>query len=144
VGVVPGVGATATARSGSFTPDAPGYWCFDNTYSGDADYAPSSDDTTGECFDVTPAALHVTTVSLPGAATGVAYSTTLRADGGTAPYKWKKVSGTLPQGLTLHKRSGIISGTLSASAVTAAFTVKVTDKSHPKQSATATFTISVS
>jgi hypothetical protein len=144
VDLVPGAGDTATATSASFTPDAPGYWCFDNTYSGDANYAPSSDDTTDECFDVTPAALHVTTTSLPGAPTGVAYSTTLQAGGGTAPYKWKKVSGSLPKGLTLHKRSGVISGTPSASAVSSTFTVKVTDKSHPKQSATATFTISVS
>ncbi len=144
VGLVPGAGDTAMATSGSFTPDAPGYWCFDNTYSGDANYAPSADDTTDECFDVTPAALHVTTTSLPGATTGVAYSTTLQAGGGTAPYTWKKVSGTLPHGLTLHKRSGIISGTPSASAVTSTFTVKVTDKSHPKQSTTATFTINIS
>jgi hypothetical protein len=144
VGLAPGSGDTATATSGSFTPTAPGYWCFDNSYSGDGNYAPSSDDSTAECFEVTPAALHVTTTSLPGAEPGVAYSTTLEASGGTPPYKWRKISGSLPEGLTLHKRSGVISGTPSTSAVSSTFTVKVTDRSHPKQSTTAMFTVDVS
>jgi hypothetical protein len=144
VNLVAGSEDTATAVSGSFTPTAPGYWCFDNTYSGDGNYAPSADDSTTECFDVTPAPLHVTTTSLAGAEPGAVYSTSLEASGGKLPYKWKTVSGSLPKGLTLHKRSGVIAGTPSASAVSSTFTVKVTDKSHPKQSATATFTINVS
>jgi hypothetical protein len=41
-------------------------------------------------------------------------------------------SGSVPHGLTLPKRTGIISGTPSDSAVTPTFTVKVTDKSHPE------------
>ncbi|MFZ0666217.1 MAG: IPT/TIG domain-containing protein [Acidimicrobiales bacterium] len=46
---------TSTATSPSFTPTAGGYWCFAAYYSGDTNYAGSSDSTTTEgCFDVTP------------------------------------------------------------------------------------------
>jgi len=86
--------------------------------------------------------LGITTGALPGATVGQSYSATLGATGGTSPYKWKK-SGKLPKGLRLNP-SGTISGTPSAKAVSETFKVSVTDKSHPKQSATATFTIVVS
>jgi len=86
--------------------------------------------------------LGITTGSLRGATVGQPYSATLGATGGTLPYRWKK-SGKLPKGLRLNS-SGTISGTPSAKAVSETFKVSVTDKSHPKQSATATFTIVVS
>jgi hypothetical protein len=86
--------------------------------------------------------LHVTTTSLPAAQIGVAYSATLAAAGGTTPYRWT-MTGTLPKGLTLA-HNGKISGKPKASAVSETFTVKVTDRSHPKQTATATLTITVS
>ncbi|MFZ0667239.1 MAG: Ig domain-containing protein, partial [Acidimicrobiales bacterium] len=41
-----------TATSVPFTPSAPGYWCFASVYSGDGNYAGSSDASTDECFDV--------------------------------------------------------------------------------------------
>jgi hypothetical protein len=93
---------------------------------------------------VTPSnVLHVTTTSLPGAQKGVAYSAHLAAAGGKTPYKWKITSGILPKGLTMNK-TGVISGKPKSNAVSETFTVTVTDKSHPKQTATATFTITVS
>jgi hypothetical protein len=87
--------------------------------------------------------LHITTTSLPAAHKGVAYATKLAAAGGNKPYRWTKTSGTLPKGLKL-KSNGKIIGTPGQSAVTSMFTVKVMDGSHPRQSATATFTITVS
>ena len=137
-------GDTATATSPSFTPTGPGFWCFGAHYSGDSNYAASSDTSVGECVDVTPAPLQITTMSLPSATIGTPYSTTLEASGGTPRYKWRKTSGSLPAGLTLKKKTGVISGTPAGNAVSSTFSVKVTDKSHPKQSATATFTINVS
>ena len=137
-------GDASTATSPSFTPTGPGFWCFGARYSGDSNYAVSSDTSVDECVDVAPAPLQITTTSLPSATIGTPYSTTLQATGGTPHYKWKKTSGTLPAGLVLKKKTGMISGTPSANAATATFTVRVTDKSHPKQSATATFTITVS
>jgi hypothetical protein len=58
--------------------------------------------------------ISITTNTLTGGTVGTAYSQTLTASGGTAPYTWTIVSGTLPAGLTLSTR-GVISGTPSAS-----------------------------
>jgi hypothetical protein len=74
-----------------------------------------------------PAALSITTVSLPAGAKGIAYPTTqLAATGGTAPYTWSISSGALPAGLSLTGSSGAISGTPTASGAST-FTVLVTD-----------------
>ena len=54
----PGV---STATSVTFTPTSIGYWCFAGYYSGDNNYNPSSDATTGECFDVTAATTSLVT-----------------------------------------------------------------------------------
>jgi large repetitive protein len=55
--------------------------------------------------------LSITTASeLPAADTGIAYSKTLAATGGLAPYSWSKQSGTLPPGLDIST-AGVISGT---------------------------------
>jgi hypothetical protein len=52
--LTPGEGDTSTTASPSFTPTSTGYWCFTGYYSGDSNYAVSSDTTTTEgCFDVT-------------------------------------------------------------------------------------------
>ena len=53
VGVTAGANDTSSASSVSFTPNSGGYWCFAGFYSGDSNYAESSDTTTDECFDVT-------------------------------------------------------------------------------------------
>ena len=45
-----GAGNTSTTTSGAFTPTADGWWCFDDTYTGDGNYNASSDNTTDECF----------------------------------------------------------------------------------------------
>src|SRR5207253_3098808 len=74
---------------------------------------------------VSPAAISITTASLPGGQAGVAYSQTLQASGGTGTYTWSIASGALPSGLSLNA-SGQISGTPTASG-TANFTVKVND-----------------
>ena len=54
--------------------------------------------------------LSITTSSLPNGTLGVAYSQTLAASGGMAPYTWTVASGTLPAGLVLSS-NGVISGT---------------------------------
>lgn len=72
---------------------------------------------------IEPAALEVTTTSLPSAQVGVAYSETLEAYGGTPPYRWS-ASG-LPAGLTCSG-SGEITGTPTA-AGTDSVVLTVTD-----------------
>ncbi len=68
----------------------------------------------------------ITTSSLPTDTVGKAYSATLSATGGVAPYVWSIAYGALPGGLSLSSSSGVISGTPTAGG-TAEFTVEVTD-----------------
>ena len=66
-----------------------------------------------------------TPAALPTGTTGSFYSQTLAASGGTAPYTWSTISGSLPLGLTLSS-AGAITGT-PTSPGTSNFTVRVTD-----------------
>ncbi|QNH19263.1 Calx-beta domain protein [Xanthomonas sp. GW] len=63
--------------------------------------------------------------TLPSGKVGTAYSQTLSASGGTAPYSYAVSAGTLPAGLTLAA-GGALSGTPTAIG-SSAFTVSVTD-----------------
>jgi hypothetical protein len=47
-----GAGDVSFASSATFTPGSTGYYCFGAYYSGDSNYAPSSDTSTDECVDV--------------------------------------------------------------------------------------------
>ena len=102
-----------------------------------AQFAPSSHSVT------------ITTDTLPDGKVGEAYSQTLTADG-TTPITWS-FSGALPDGLSLNKDTGKISGT-PTTAGTSTFTVKATNSagSDTKElsitiakAAPAEFTISV-
>jgi hypothetical protein len=73
------------------------------------------------------AALAVTSSSLPAAAIGTAYSTTLTAVGGVAPYRWAVTAGTLPAGLRLDADSGAVTGTPTGPAGISPITLTVTD-----------------
>ena len=88
-----------------------------------------------------PAALQITTASLPAAGVGEAYSQTLAASGGTNPYAWNLASGALPGGLTLASNS-LISGT-ATNAGNFDFTVQVIDSSTPEATTNKAFSISV-
>jgi parvulin-like peptidyl-prolyl isomerase len=68
----------------------------------------------------------VTTSSLPDAQAGVEYSATLEVLGESSTYTWSIVSGSLPDGLTLDKYTGYISGTPTTSG-TYDFTIQVDD-----------------
>jgi hypothetical protein len=75
------------------------------------------------------AAVTITTVSLPDAVKGVAYSATLSGSGGTQPYSWTVQSGSLPAGLALST-SGAITGTPTASGPSN-FVVRMSDSTTP-------------
>jgi hypothetical protein len=62
----------------------------------------------------------------PTAKISTAYSDTLTASGGTAPYTWSVSTGTLPAGITLGSATGTLAGTPTAVG-TFTFTVQVTD-----------------
>ena len=73
----------------------------------------------------TSAAVTVNPASLPNGTVGTAYSRTITATGGTAPYTYSVSAGTLPAGLTLNATTGVLAGTPTAAA-TSSFTLRAT------------------
>src|SRR5712672_889958 len=71
--------------------------------------------------------LQVSTAQLPGGFVTGSYKSTLAASGGSTPYSWNVLSGTLPNGLTLTS-GGVIAGTPSL-AGSFTFTAQVKDAS---------------
>jgi len=65
-------------------------------------------------------------VSLPPATVGNAYNAVVSVSGGTTPYQFSVVSGSLPIGLSLNPSAGTISG-IPVTAGTYKFTVQVVD-----------------
>lgn len=70
--------------------------------------------------------LSISPTSLPAASLNVVYSQTIIASGGTAPYTYAVISGSLPTGLTLNTSTGQITGT-PTTAGTSSFTIGATD-----------------
>ena len=124
----PGHGtATASGTSITYTP-ATGYFGADSfTYTA----SNSSGTSAAATVSVTVSAptISVSPSALPGGAVGTAYSQSLTASGGQAPYSFSTslASGALPGGLSLSG-SGVISGVPTASG-TFTFTVHGTDSS---------------
>lgn len=90
-----------------------------------------------------PSIFMISTMSLSGGRTGVAYSRTLAAEGGKTPYAWTVSSGSLPPGLSLNKTTGTISGTPTIPG-RSDFTVKAMDSSIPARETSRPYTIVVS
>jgi large repetitive protein len=84
--------------------------------------------TTLDAFALAPVSFVPSPVgtNLAGGTTGVAYSETISGAGGTAPYTFAVVSGSLPTSTTLNSTTGVISGTPTV-AGTYNFTIRVTD-----------------
>ncbi|MFY2556848.1 putative Ig domain-containing protein [Corallococcus terminator] len=70
-----------------------------------------------------------------------AYTASLTASGGRAPFTWSVASGTLPSGLSLAPSTGILSGTLGSSVGTHNLTLRVTDSAS--RTSTRAVTLSV-
>ena len=69
------------------------------------------------------APLVIATTTLPGATRGAAYSETLQATGGIAPYAWKKTAA-LPKGLA-SSSAGVLSGTPNTSLTAGSYSIAV-------------------
>jgi virginiamycin B lyase len=85
--------------------------------------------------------LAVTTMSLPAGTVGSPYSASLTAQGGTPPYTWSVLFGSLPPGLSLIPATGAIAGTPTGGGTS--FTVKVTDSSNASQAGTQALSIAI-
>jgi hypothetical protein len=93
---------------------------------------------------ITIGALTITTTSLPEGGINRAYSQTLAASGGALSYSWAVTTGTLPAGLMIDSKTGIISGTPTGPAGPSTFTVTVTDStSGTPQLAQKIFTLNI-
>jgi hypothetical protein len=73
-----------------------------------------------------PVTIVVAPPSLPNGRVGAAYSQTISAAGGAAPYTFAVTSGALPAGLTIDPTSGVISGSPTTEGPFT-FTVTATD-----------------
>jgi Putative Ig domain len=140
-------GLSLSASTGiiSGTPTASGTFSFGVTVNDAGSPQQSATSTLG--MSVTAAvqkvsALVMGPVTLPGATATQAYSATLAATGGTAPYSWSVSSGLLPSGISMSASTGVISGTPTASG-TFSFGVTVTDSTSPVQTASASASIVV-
>jgi hypothetical protein len=101
----------------------------------------SSANITVQSVQSTP--LSIGTSFLGNAQVNTAYDARLAAQGGTAPYSWSLISGSLPNGLTLNPSTGVIAGSVSrAGAFT--FTTEVTDASSKTATRQLTLTATAS
>ena len=107
----------------------------------DSESTPAST-TTSLSITVNPVALAISTSALPAGTAGTAYSATLAASGGVAPYIWSLTSGSLPAGLSLNSSTGAITGTPTTAGISS-FTVQVTDSESTPASTTANLSITV-
>jgi parallel beta-helix repeat protein len=82
----------------------------------------------GLSITINVALVKVTTTTLADGYTGIAYSQTLQASGGSGSYTWTVTSGSLPTGLNPLHSNGVIDGT-PTTAGTYPFTVRVNDGS---------------
>ena len=116
--------ATASGTSITYTP-TPGYSGSDSfTYTANNASGTSSPATV--TITVSAPSIVVSPGALSNGSVGTAYSQTITATGGSAPYTYAITAGSLPAGLSLNTSSGMISGTPSASG-TFNLTVTATD-----------------
>jgi hypothetical protein len=135
-------GLTLHASTGEITGTPVSAGTFDFTVEvTDSESTPASA-VAPESITVTVIPLAVTTTTLPAATAGVAYSATLAATGGVAPYSWSIPVGSLPAGLKLKAATGVISGTPSAGG-NFTFTAEVTDSESGPQTSSAAESITV-
>ncbi|MDO8034503.1 putative Ig domain-containing protein [Janthinobacterium sp. SUN128] len=118
--------ATANGTSISYTPTA--------GYAGPDSFTYTATNTSGTSASASVAVVvgtpivTLTPASLANPTAEAAYTATLTAAGGTAPYTFSVSSGTLPVGLSLNAATGVLSGTTNV-AGSVSITIKVTDSS---------------
>lgn len=91
---------------------------------------------TSTLITVLPPLLQITSACPPGGTVGTAYSATLTASGGTAPYTWSVVGGTLPPGIgPIGGSTGALTGTPTTAGTYSGITFNVADTGTPGQNA---------
>jgi Subtilase family/Putative Ig domain len=129
-------GAQATSGTKTLTPTATG----STTYTIACTTASGTQSASATLTVVS--ALSITTTSLASGQVGTAYSATLAATGGVAPYTWSVTGGTLPAGLTLSS-GGAITGTPTAAVSASSVTFQVADSEKPAETKTVTLSMTI-
>lgn len=111
----------------SGTPTAAGSFSF-TVQTTDSTTGAGAPFTGARAYSVTIAVPSITVApnTLPNPTVGIAYSQTVTASGGSAPYSYTLTAGTLPAGLALNTSSGAVSG-IPTTAGVANFTITATD-----------------
>lgn len=121
-GALPGGLVMSSGGAIQGRPTAPGVFHFE------ARVTDNRETTAIRAFSITVASLPLAITSpakLPSVGVNDLYAMNLGAAGGTAPYRWEVISGTLPEGVTLTT-GGLLSGTPTAGGV-AAFRARCAD-----------------
>ncbi|HTZ10653.1 MAG TPA: hypothetical protein VMB72_16390 [Acidimicrobiales bacterium] len=150
--LTPGAGATASARSSTFTPTATGVYCFAAVYApSGTDYAASSANQSGaddraQCTSVTPAAYTIYSADHATATAGDTFTFVVHTYGGPTPKITKK--GKLPRAIHfVNNRNGeaTLTGVAKATKVgTYPITITATfGRGAAKHVATQDFTLTV-
>jgi hypothetical protein len=131
-------GGTVGVISG--TPTTAGTYTFTLT-------ATNSYGSASQSFSITiisPGSIYITLfgVQWPSGIVGVAYSETVSVNGGTSPYTYSVLSGSLPAGLSLNTGTGVISGT-PTTAGTSTFTIQAVDSSSYVGSQSFSITVAI-
>lgn len=87
--------------------------------------------------------LTITTTSLSDGTVGIAYNNSVSVTGGTSPYTWSIISGSLPCGFGLSSSTGAITGTPTSACLGGpySFTVKVVDSASASRTQALSITI---
>jgi len=137
--------AVASSTGGvwiTYTPTsaAPSSYSESFAFYGD-DGATVYNDTANVNITVSAPTISLSPSTLPNPTVGTAYSQTISASGGTAPYTYSISTGALPAGLTLNSSTGVLSGTPTAGG-SFSFTVKATDSNSATGTQAYTLTVS--
>jgi len=98
----------------------------------------------GSATQTQPTTLTISLSSLPNGQVSSAWSATLTATGGTAPYSWQAAPGSsLPAWMTLNASTGQMSG-IPTQAGTITISIQVNDSSATPHTANKTFTVTIS
>jgi hypothetical protein len=136
----PGLALSASSGAVTGTPTASGQYSF--TVQAQDSAASPQIAISALNINIAAAPPQITTSALPNGTVQVAYSAPLAATGGTLPYSWSVISGSLPPGLALSASTGAVTGTPTASGQYS-FSLQVQDSAASPQTASKQLGISV-